>query len=72
MSYLNAERWRPRQSFTEECPPPGAYLGFHGPGGGDGTTPSRWLLELMDEEDQYVRVLIASDGGEWSEGDDER
>lgn len=72
MSYLNAERWQPRHSFSEEAPPTGTYQGLRDSGGGLGPTLSRWLLELTDEEDQCVRVLIAGDGSDWSEGDDER
>jgi len=71
MSYLNAEPWRPRHSYSEELPPTGTYQGLGPSVGGYGVASSRWLLEMTDDDDESVRVLIAGDGSEWSEGDDE-
>jgi len=72
MSYLNADHWQTRYSTGEELTPPGFLAGLDRaamPAGG--ATPSRWLLELMDEEDRSLRVLIVDGGDGWSEGDDE-
>lgn len=84
MAYLNADEWRPRSLALTESPagmllhldPPGT-AGKYGPcgvelaGAPGANSRSRWLLELVDDEDQPVRVLIADEGDWDAEGDEE-